>query len=29
METIPNPLVGKIVESVTSDYPEEQSVNLE
>ena len=27
METIPNPLVGKIVESVTSDYPEEQSVN--
>ncbi|HBW38171.1 nucleotidyltransferase family protein [Desulfosporosinus sp. BICA1-9] len=27
METIPNPLVGKIVESVTRDYPEEQSVN--
>jgi len=27
METIPNPIVGKIVESVTHDYPEEQSVN--
>ncbi|HWQ41265.1 MAG TPA: nucleotidyltransferase domain-containing protein [Desulfosporosinus sp.] len=27
METIPNPLVGKIVESVTRDSPEEQSVD--